>query len=70
MITLLLILATSYWTYCSLFSVFVLVALYLEKKQIDRYMQKKAQQEVWQTHAPNVDGEEFDYCLERVYVRK
>lgn len=70
MMTFLLILATSYWTYCSLFSLVVLVALFLEKKKLDRGVHASLQQEVWQHHTPELTDEELNYSLERVYVRK
>ncbi|OUJ76114.1 hypothetical protein BXP70_02230 [Hymenobacter crusticola] len=70
MITLLLILVTSYWTYCSLFSVFVLVALYSEKKKMDRSVEAALYQEIWHSRASEVPAEESNFCLERVYVQK
>jgi hypothetical protein len=70
MMTLLLILATSYWTYCSFFSVFVLVALYLEKKKMDRSAETFNYQEVWHSRTSELTDEELAYGLEPVYVRK
>jgi hypothetical protein len=70
MMNIFLLLATSYWTYCSLFSVFVLVALFLEKRELDRCMQKQDVPNTWQNYLRQTNDQGGSCCLERVYVSK
>ncbi|GGF01933.1 hypothetical protein GCM10011383_11020 [Hymenobacter cavernae] len=64
----LLLLATSYWTYCSLFSLFVLVALHLETKALSRSSQEQPSQDSWQNYVSVSAEQDFSYSLEIVYA--
>ena len=68
MMNILLLLATSYWAYCTLFSVFVLVALFLEKRELNRCMKGKEAATFWPNYVVQSNVQEVEYCLERVYV--
>jgi len=68
MMNVLLLLATSYWIYCSLFSLFVLVALHLETKGLQHSSQEKPSHDSWQNYVPVSTEQDFSYSLEVVYA--